>query len=48
MVKRTRAHQFFFHVYQMSDSLIVVQHFVHSQYFLPNIGPLLKLGVNLK
>ena len=34
MVKRTRAHHFFFHVDQMSGSLIVVQQFVHLQYFL--------------
>lgn len=39
---------FFFHVDQMSDSLIVVQHFVHLQYFLPNVCPLLKLGVNIE
>lgn len=39
---------FFLHVDQMSGSLTVVQHFVHLQYFLPNVGPLLKLGVNLK
>ena len=32
----------------MSNSLIVVQHFVHLQYFLPNVGPLLKLGVNIE
>lgn len=48
IVERAHAHHFFVHVDQMSDSLIVIQYFVHSQYFLPNIGPLLKLGVNLK